>query len=296
MRMSYYRPHLTLRISPCRVADRTELLLQRLADREAAPLLFRVMDGPASVALAGELRRRRVPVRVASAETPEEERRKTTAWFHSGERPALVVAEPLPLPKRKDVRMLWWVGMPPSLAAAAEDMAAVGADGLPCEAEVLAAASDVAERERRVRGDFLLFRPLRSSADILVGFDAARAAFLRRVFACAERAGEGVFVVGAERAARNAGVGTKKVRDAMAYLAENGFIETDGFDQATVEEVRTREAKAVADVGTVVGWVESQGCWWSGLLEGVGESFGRVCGHCGWCLGKRPGLLPPEPT
>lgn len=47
------------------------------------------------------------------------------------------------------------------------------------------------------------------------------------------------------------------------------------------------------EITRVVAWMENDGCARQFLAARHGVTTGK-CGNCGWCLGKRAGLLPPD--
>ena len=53
-------------------------------------------------------------------------------------------------------------------------------------------------------------------------------------------------------------------------------------------------AAALRDLARAAAWIENDGCARQFLARELsGRTAGR-CGNCGWCLGKRGGLMPPD--
>ena len=138
------RTNVTIRLTPCRNADKGRLLRARLeAARPDGAELFRVKDATAARGLGTLLRRLERDARFLLPEQDEPERLRTAAWFATADRPTLIVAGAFSLPEnRSDVRSLHVMNLPVSLVAAAADLAAVGRDGLDASAEFFASESD----------------------------------------------------------------------------------------------------------------------------------------------------------
>jgi ATP-dependent DNA helicase RecQ len=155
------------------------------------------------------------------------------------------------------------------------------------------------------------FRPLRTSQEILAGFEGERRQFLAGLFRQAEKA-KVWFTLDVDRAAAATGSPRERVLTALDYLAGQGHLELkvadvrhsfrrlrvpddpDGVARALHRRAVEREGREVARLGQVLGWVGHDGCQVARLAEHFGEVLGRDCGHCTWCLGggKRVELLP----
>lgn len=148
------RTNTFIRLTPCRNADKTRLLASRLEGVKGGGELYRVRDAVAARALLRFLKRTGRDARMAASEQTEDDLLRTAAWFRAADNPALIVAEPLPPPlDRPDVRRLFIMNLPPSLAAAASDLDAAGGDGLEAEAEIFASESDRRRRLEALDGD-----------------------------------------------------------------------------------------------------------------------------------------------
>ena len=73
----------------------------------------------------------------------------------------------------------------------------------------------------------------------------------------------------------------------LAVLAE--------ADEALPSAKRRRAELAREDIVQAVAWIEHQGCAWEALCRELGSPIPGPCGNCGWCLGRRTGLLPTTP-
>jgi ATP-dependent DNA helicase RecQ len=153
------------------------------------------------------------------------------------------------------------------------------------------------------------FKPLKPSAEMLAGFDARRQQFLRKVLSQARKL-EKWFSLDVVRAAEAAGEPRERVIAALNYLEEQGDLELqvagarhgyrhtgqqyapEELTKVMVERFMDRERRDIERLKKVLAFASHQGCYARYLLSYFGEERGN-CGHCGWCLGERPGKLPP---
>jgi ATP-dependent DNA helicase RecQ len=152
------------------------------------------------------------------------------------------------------------------------------------------------------------FQPQRPSAEILAKFDAARADFLRRVFATAKK-GRTWFTLDADAASRSLSQPRERIVAALDYLEEKGdlIVEAVGARQgfrrleqpvdrqalvaALAQRFLEREAHDIARVQSVVTLAEHDGCLTQYLMEYFGETRSK-CGHCSRCEGEPARQLP----
>jgi ATP-dependent DNA helicase RecQ len=155
------------------------------------------------------------------------------------------------------------------------------------------------------------FQPLRSSAEILKKFDAARAEFLRKLLQAAKK-GRTWFSLDAEAASRSLGEPRARIIAALNYLEEQGdlIVEATGVrvgyrrlyqptDRKSLvatlsNRFMEREAHDIARVHSVVALAEHDGCLTRHLLEYFGESRAD-CRHCGACDGLPRTKLAQRP-
>ncbi len=146
------------------------------------------------------------------------------------------------------------------------------------------------------------FVPKRPSSEILRRFDDDRAAFLRRVFACAEKA-KTWFHIDLEETARRLETSRERLVRAFTFLEEQGdlTLKVAGLRQgyrirerpADVGELKrdlserfaARERNDIERVRQVVALASHRDCLVRHVLEYFGECFDRDCGHCDRCLG-----------
>jgi ATP-dependent DNA helicase RecQ len=146
------------------------------------------------------------------------------------------------------------------------------------------------------------FQPLRSSAEILQKFDAARAEFLRGLLRLAKR-GRTWYSLDAEAASRALGQPRARIIAALDYLEEQGdlIVQATGVrvgyrrlhqpaDRQSLvttlaDRFLQREVHDIARVQSVVALAEHKGCLTQHLLEYFGEVH-TACGHCSRCDGE----------
>ena len=165
------------------------------------------------------------------------------------------------------------------------------------------------------------FQWARPQAEVIAGFDEARADFLGRVFERAKpaRIWSTLDVAGAAVAL---GEPRARIVTALGFLEERGdlTLQTAGPRQgyrllrldadrgdlvgSLAERFAGREARDVARVDQMIAFATAPGCLTARLVEHFGEALpppGR-CGHCGPCLGEpaprvdEPEQLPPLGT
>ena len=155
------------------------------------------------------------------------------------------------------------------------------------------------------------FQALVPLDEAIAGFDAARAGFLRSVFALAERK-RTWSVLELDTVVRKTGEPRQRIVAALNYLEEKEVLKlqvtgvrqgyrlkrTD-FDVAALTRTMQkrfdeRERRDVRRLRQVLDFVNPEGCRTRFLLTYFGEDLGADCGHCDWCAGERPGALPPS--
>jgi ATP-dependent DNA helicase RecQ len=155
------------------------------------------------------------------------------------------------------------------------------------------------------------FQPLRSSAEILQKFDAARAEFVRSILQLAKK-GRTWFSLDADAASRTLQEPRERIITALNYLEEQGdlIVQATGvrvgyrrLQQPTdrtalaellIDRFLQRETHDIARVESVVALAEHDACITQHLLEYFGESRAE-CGHCCRCEGEpaKPMNAPP---
>jgi ATP-dependent DNA helicase RecQ len=153
------------------------------------------------------------------------------------------------------------------------------------------------------------FQPKRPSAEILAKFDPQRQQFLKKILAQARKL-EKWFKIDVMQAAQAAGEPRDKVIAALNYLEERGDLilqvagSRHGYRRLQrgasvaqlapkmVERFLGRERRDIERLAKVLEFISHEGCSTRFLLAYFGEQCNTDCGHCGWCLGERPGKMP----
>jgi ATP-dependent DNA helicase RecQ len=157
------------------------------------------------------------------------------------------------------------------------------------------------------------FQPLRSSEEMLAKFDARRQAFLRKVLSRARKA-KIWFSIDLDDAAAASGEPREKVVAALNYLEEQGDltlqaagarhgyrilkseVDVDALATTMTDRFLSRERRDIERMKGVLDFASQEGCLTNRLVSYFGEYRPDPCGHCGWCLGERPGPLPASPV
>ncbi|MET0404375.1 MAG: ATP-dependent DNA helicase RecQ [Cystobacter sp.] len=155
------------------------------------------------------------------------------------------------------------------------------------------------------------FQALRPLDEVFAGFDAARAAFLRSVFALAERK-RTWSVLSLDTVTRETGEPRQRIVAALNYLEEQevlklqvtgvrqGYRRTRGavavaaLTRTMQQRFGEREQRDVRRLAQVLDFVNAEACRTRFLLAYFGEELATDCGHCDVCAGQRPGALPPS--
>jgi ATP-dependent DNA helicase RecQ len=370
VRTGFYRPNLTLHLTPCRPGQADELLAKRLAERPTGATVVYVTLQRTAEEVARQLQERGVPAKAYHAGLDAELRHTIQDWFMAAPNAVVVatIAFGMGIDKA-NIRYVYHYNLPKSLENYAQEIGRAGRDGLPSVCEVFVCPQDRIVLENFVYGDTPTpeavagvvndvlgrgetfdvsahelagehdIRPLvvetlltylellgviaatgpfyneykfqahRPSADILKDFDARRADFLRRVFSHAKKARTWLNL---DVAATAEAIGEKRERivTALNYLEEKGdlTLQVAGARQgyrlvrrpkdvpALTAKLHARfadrERRDIERLNAVLQLAEHEGCWTRRLATYFGDPDRPDCGHCGWCLGERPGKLP----
>lgn len=364
----FYRPNLTLRVTPSRLQDRSDLLLERLRSRPAGPTIVYVTLQQTAEDVAATLSAAGLPAKAYHAGMETDERNAVQDWFMQSQQAVVVatIAFGMGIDK-SDIRYVYHYNLPKGLESYAQEIGRAGRDGLESTCEMLACGEDVITLENFSYGDTptpeairslvdellsqgdkfdvsiyelsgnydirplvvetLLtyleldgilastgpfyneykFQPQRSSAEILARFDADRAAFLRKILSRAKKASTW-FHLDLHEASQAIGETRERIIVALNYLEEQGdlVLRVAGVRQgyrllqakvdlkelcaSLIQRFQERESRDIGRVRKVLDLAQHQGCTTGFLLNYFGEQHAD-CGHCGWCLGERPGPL-----
>ena len=365
----FYRPNLTLEVTPCRPNQQIGLLLDRFKERPRGPTIVYVTLQRTAETVANELSKTGFPARAYHAGLANDKRSAVLDWFMNSSDAIVVatIAFGMGIDK-SDIRYVYHYNLPKSLENYSQEIGRAGRDGKASICEMLACGSDLTVLENFTFGDtpdaasigaitdrvfanasefdisvFELsrahdMRPLvvetlltylelagvieatepfyneyqftlhKPSQEILTRFDTARAEFLGKLFASANKAEKWFSldlgkVVGKLRTTRS------RVIKALSFLEEQGDLtlkvaglrqgyriktrpaDPPALKNALIERFEARERNDVNRVQQVVKLVEHSGCIVRYLLDHFGEELGRNCGHCCNCLSTSSGAI-----
>jgi ATP-dependent DNA helicase RecQ len=154
VRTGFYRPNLTLLLTPLAGAQRDEVLRQRLHDRPRGPTIVYVTLQRTAEQVAARLTDVGLPARAYHAGMETEERTAVQEWFaHSDE--AIVVATiafGMGIDKA-NIRGVYHYNLPKSLENYSQEIGRAGRDGLPSTCEMFVCPDDLNTLENFVYGD-----------------------------------------------------------------------------------------------------------------------------------------------
>lgn len=150
----FYRPNLTLRITPCRAAERNRRLLQQLQERPRGATIIYVTLQKTAVQVAEFLVENDLPARAYHAGLKAEDRHEIQDSFMVGSETIIVatIAFGMGIDKA-DIRYVYHVNPPKSLENHMQEIGRAGRDGLPSVCEILFCPEDIATLENFSYGD-----------------------------------------------------------------------------------------------------------------------------------------------
>lgn len=160
------------------------------------------------------------------------------------------------------------------------------------------------------------FAPKTDSATMLARYSGSQSAFLKKLFACCERAKKWV-TIDMDAAMGATGQSRAVILRALESLETNGFVDLQlaGYRQRyrriagnidiervsrEMEDLFLRhEEREVERIHSLLSYAGETGCLTARLLDYFGEQI-EPCGHCALCLGQAPlrlpGRVPPSPS
>jgi ATP-dependent DNA helicase RecQ len=150
----FYRPNLTLLVSPCRANEQTDLLLIRLKERSPGPTIVYVTLQRTAETVAEKLRTNGFPARAYHAGLPNEERATVQDWFMESSEAIVVatIAFGMGIDK-SNIRYVYHYNLPKSLENYSQEIGRAGRDGKDSICEMLACGSDLTVLENFTYGD-----------------------------------------------------------------------------------------------------------------------------------------------
>ena len=150
----FYRPNLTLQITPCRPSEQIDVLLERLKKRTRGPTIVYVTLQRTSEFVAEALVKQGLPARAYHAGMANDERDNVQDWFMDSSEAIVVatIAFGMGIDK-SDIRYIYHYNLPKSIENYSQEIGRAGRDGAESICEILACASDVTVLENFTYGD-----------------------------------------------------------------------------------------------------------------------------------------------
>lgn len=150
----FYRPNLTLRVSPCQSAKRNSLLLSRMRAHPPGPTIVYVTLQRTAEEVAAFLSRNGLDAKAYHAGMESEDRNAVQDAFMASERLVIVATIAFGMGVDKsDIRYVYHYNLPKSLESYSQEIGRAGRDGKPSMCELLACADDVVALENFSYGD-----------------------------------------------------------------------------------------------------------------------------------------------
>ena len=165
VQLSFHRPNLDLRVTPCRAADRKAMLLERIAAIDGSVVVY-VTRQETTEEVATFLAKNGVPARAYHAGLPDEFRADAQQAFMSGRTRVIVatIAFGMGIDKA-DIRGVIHYNLPKSLENHTQEIGRAGRDGNPAVCELFACADDLTVLENFVLSDTPTPRALENLID-----------------------------------------------------------------------------------------------------------------------------------
>jgi ATP-dependent DNA helicase RecQ len=162
----FYRPNLTLEVTPCRPNQQIALLLNRLKDRPRGPTIVYVTLQRTAEMVAEELSKSGFPARAYHAGMANDKRTTVQDWFMNSSDAIVVatIAFGMGIDK-SDIRYVYHYNLPKSLENYSQEIGRAGRDGKASMCEILACGSDVTVLENFTFGDTPDAASIRAIAD-----------------------------------------------------------------------------------------------------------------------------------
>jgi ATP-dependent DNA helicase RecQ len=150
----FYRPNLTLHVTPCLQGERSRLLLSRLRDRAPGPTIVYVTLQRTAEEVAAFLSNNGLDAKVYHAGMETEERNAVQDAFMASDRTIIVATIAFGMGVDKaNIRYVYHYNLPKSLESYSQEIGRAGRDGVASICELLACADDVVTLENFTYGD-----------------------------------------------------------------------------------------------------------------------------------------------
>jgi ATP-dependent DNA helicase RecQ len=207
VRTGFYRPNLTLLLTPTDATHREELLLERLRATPGAAIVYVTLRRTAEE-VAGRLAAAGLPAKVYHAGMESTERAAVQDWFAQTDRAVVVatIAFGMGIDKA-DIRAVFHYNLAKSLENLSQEIGRAGRDGLPARCETFLCPEDQGALENFAYADT-------PSAEAVAGL-------VREVFAQDEEFDVGLFDLGGVHDLRPTVLATL-----LTYLELDGYLES----------------------------------------------------------------------
>jgi ATP-dependent DNA helicase RecQ len=154
VRTGFYRPNLTVLITPVSPAERPAVLQERLAGRPAGPTIVYVTLQRTAEAVAEDLAKAGLPAKAYHAGMETDDRTAVQNWFSEADRAIVVatIAFGMGIDKA-NIRAVYHYNLPKSLENFSQEIGRAGRDGLPSTCETFFCPEDLYALENFVYGD-----------------------------------------------------------------------------------------------------------------------------------------------
>jgi ATP-dependent DNA helicase RecQ len=150
----FYRPNLTLLLTPARPAGRDQLLIDRLRERAPGPTIVYVTLQRTAERVAKLLAAAGLPARAYHAGMNADDRVRVQEWWTASDQNVVVatIAFGMGIDK-SDVRYVYHLNLPKGLESYSQEIGRAGRDGEPSICELFACREDVPTLENFAYGD-----------------------------------------------------------------------------------------------------------------------------------------------
>ncbi|RPJ34076.1 MAG: RecQ family ATP-dependent DNA helicase [Verrucomicrobiaceae bacterium] len=224
IQLSFHRPNLDLRVTPCKAAERKSILLDRLAAIDGAAVVY-VTRQETAEEVATFLAKQGVSARAYHAGLPDEFRADAQRAFMAGETRVIVatIAFGMGIDKA-DIRGVIHYNLPKSLENHTQEIGRAGRDGQPAICELLACGDDLIVLENFIYSDTPSPRALGNLIDRVL------------------RLGE-VFDISVYDLSVTCDIRTSVISTLLAYLETEGILEATGifYGKYRIKLLRSRD-------------------------------------------------------